>query len=341
MSVKHKRFSTVANLLFQRARGNTMSTPLTIGYSEKYLNWRLGVVNGSHPTDPVRARIATDLLVKSLGGKVQVVEPVVTGVTRDAVESIHDVGYVAGVVDQGRSAEWFGEDLLNGETALVMFEGTRTLVERMLAGETNVAFNPQGAKHHAHYSRSSGFCVFNDMAWATRAFADAGLKAAYIDWDAHAGDGVQHLLIGTDIPTLSIHNGMNFPYDTEMEVSGNPETHTWHDPKRHAYNWALARHAGDEVLVDSVGEALEIVSGYSPDVILLAIGADGHHSDPLGALGFDYPGYEKVAAMVADFAKKHSEPKVLIGGAGGYQAESHTPQVWARVVETHYQRLTV
>jgi acetoin utilization deacetylase AcuC-like enzyme len=44
--------------------------------------------------------------------------------------------------------------------------------------------------------------------------------------------------------------------------------------------------------------------------------------------------------MVADFAKNHAQSRVLIGGAGGYQPESHTPQVWATVVETIFQRLT-
>jgi acetoin utilization deacetylase AcuC-like enzyme len=57
-------------------------------------------------------------------------------------------------------------------------------------------------------------------------------------------------------------------------------------------------------------------------------------------LGFDYPGYEKVSEMVADFAKEYAESRVLIGGAGGYQPETHTPAVWARVVETLYRRLT-
>jgi acetoin utilization protein AcuC len=316
-----------------------MSIPLTIGYSDLYLNWRLGAGDGSQPTNPIRAKIATDLLLERLGDGVAVVEPVVTEATRNAVESLHDVGYVADVVGQGRCGEWPGENRLNGETALVMFEGTRMLVERILAGEAHVAFNPQGAKHHAHHSRSSGFCVFNDMAWAAKAFAEAGMKPVYLDWDAHAGDGVQHLLIDTDIPTFSIHNGDNFPYDPEMAEPGNRETHTVHDSDRHAYNWALANRAGDDVLVNSVSEALAIASDYSPDVILLAIGADGHHTDPLGALGFDFPGYEKVAAMVADFAKKHSISKVLIGGAGGYQAETHTPEVWARVVETVYRKL--
>jgi len=317
-----------------------MPTPLTIAYSEKYLKWLLGAGDGSHPTNPIRAKIATEMLVERLGGQVRAVEPVSTAATREAVESIHDPSYVSEIIDHGRSSEWTGPRMEMGETALLMFEGTKVLVEQILAGDTTVAFNPQGAKHHAHHSRASGFCVFNDMAWAAKAFAAAGWKPVYIDWDAHAGDGVQHLLIDTDIPTMSIHNGMNFPYDSSMAEPGNSESHTWHKPEKHAYNWALAQGADDNALIASVSEALAIASDYSPDVIVLAIGADGHRTDPLGALSFDYPGYEKVSEMVADFAKNHAQSRVLIGGAGGYQPESHTPQVWATVVETIFQRLT-
>jgi acetoin utilization protein AcuC len=316
-----------------------MPTPLTIAYSEGYLKWLLGPGDGSHPTNPIRAQIATEKLVERLGDQVRVVEPVWTAATREAVESIHDPSYVSAVVDDGRSSEWTGLKTELGETALLMFEGTKVLVEQMIAGDTTVAFNPQGAKHHAHFDHAFGFCVFNDMAWAAKTFAAEGLKPVYIDWDAHAGDGVQHLLIDTDIPTMSIHNGRNFPYDPTMAEPGNSETHTWHNKKQHAYNWALAEGSGDNDLVASVSEALAIASDYSPDVVLLAIGADGHHTDPLGALAFDYPGYKEVAGMVAEFAKIHCKSRVLIGGAGGYQPETETPEVWATVVATIFQSL--
>jgi acetoin utilization deacetylase AcuC-like enzyme len=70
--------------------------------------------------------------------------------------------------------EWEGVKPELGLTALKMFAGTARLVEKMIAGEVQVGFNPQGAKHHAHYDYSSGFCVFNDFAWAAKKFAEAG-----------------------------------------------------------------------------------------------------------------------------------------------------------------------
>jgi acetoin utilization deacetylase AcuC-like enzyme len=44
--------------------------------------------------------------------------------------------------------------------------------------------------------------------------------------------------------------------------------------------------------------------------------------------------------MVSDMAIKHSEGRVLIGGAGGYQPEKETPETWALVVETIYNEVS-
>lgn len=37
-----------------------MSKPLTISYSDIYLDWELGAGDDSHPTNPVRAKLAID-----------------------------------------------------------------------------------------------------------------------------------------------------------------------------------------------------------------------------------------------------------------------------------------
>ena len=51
---------------------------LTITYSDDYLNWRLGAGNGSHPTNPIRAKLATETSLdpsKKDGGNVGWVVP--------------------------------------------------------------------------------------------------------------------------------------------------------------------------------------------------------------------------------------------------------------------------
>lgn len=313
---------------------------LTIAYSDDYLNWRLGSGDGSHPTNPIRAKLATQYLVEELGDKVTIIEPTIYADDKKKLESIHDPEFVESVVVEGVSNDWYGVDKLNGETAFKMFAGTARLTELMLAGEIKVGFNPQGAKHHAQYDHSEGFCVFNDMAWAALEFKKAGLKPLYIDWDVNAGDGVQNLLAHTDIPTMSIHGHAIYPthantWSREMDGVGNYE---YSSPENHWYNWCLVRGEGDEGFAWAIDEIAKKVDEYKPDVILLATGADGHEGEYWG-LKYTYAGYEYASKKVAEMANKYAEGRVLIGGAGGYQPLTHTPKVWQTVVSTIYNNV--
>jgi acetoin utilization deacetylase AcuC-like enzyme len=308
---------------------------LTIAYSDDYLNWRLGSGDGSHPTNPIRAKLAVDLLKEELEGVVdfEIIEPVYKRRDRKSIESIHSARYVSEVIDEGISYDWYGVDKLNGTTAAQMFAGTARLVEKMLAGETRIGFNPQGAKHHAQKDYSSGFCVFNDMAWAALEFKKAGLKVAYIDWDAHAGDGVQNLLAHTDIPTFSIHGHGIFPNAQNTSKRGaDSDNYLFSNLEENWYNYNLQSGEGDEAFAWAIDDIDEKLAEYKPDVILLATGADAHEGEYWG-LKFTYEGYAYAAQKVAEWANLYSEGRVLIGGAGGYQPHTHTPRIWANVVE--------
>lgn len=314
-----------------------------MAYSPDYLQWQLGSGDGSHPTNPIRAELATEMLVEELGEAVRVIDPATADMkhVRAAIESIHELDYVSAVIDDGICDEWMRRKPHMGLTAATMFAGTQMLVEGVLNNAFTVGFNPQGAKHHAHYANSSGFCVFNDMAWAALEFQEAGLKPLYLDWDIHAGDGVQHLLEDTSIPTLSIHNHLAFPGDPETvnrELARAGKNHTAHDEERHIYNWGINSGAGDEALLWALDDANSIIEAYKPDVILLAAGADGHGgTSNLGSSNnYSYEGFIQAAQKVAEWANTYSQGRVLIGGAGGYQPLDHTPRIWAHVVETIY-----
>jgi acetoin utilization protein AcuC len=303
-------------------------TKLHIAYGDDYLDWRLGT---NHPTNPERALLATDLLINELGeDNIEIVLPEVDESDVEKLYSIHLPEYVDEVVYGGISNDWVGENKVLGVTALKMFAGTARLVEKMIAGEVKVAFNPQGAKHHAHYDYSHGFCVFNDLAWAGKEFAKAGLKAMYVDWDAHHGDGVEELLYDTPILTASIHDGTGYP------GTGRDG----HDEKSSVYNWALPAYSGDVEFCQAMDEIAKIADEYQPDVILLATGADGHKTDPLASLQFDYDGYNYASNVIARIANKYANGRVLIGGAGGYQPHTHTPAIWTEVVSTIYRSVT-
>lgn len=298
-----------------------MTNTVDVAYDARYLDWVLGP---NHPTNPVRARLAVELLECDLpvrGLAINIVEPVAS--SSAMLCRVHDENYVRRTLE-GRNEEWSGwaearPDL--GRTAALMCGGTEVLARRILAGETRVGFNPQGAKHHAHRDHGSGFCVFNDMAVTTDLFVSAGWRVAYIDIDAHHGDGVEALL--RDVPqalTASIHSIPLFP-----------GTGLASDAAAEAHNWPLRGPARDVEWLGALNEAAELIRGWQPSVLLAAIGADAHRTDPLSPLQVTEEGYAEAGRVIGRLAADLAIP-VLVGGAGGYQPLTWTPRLWASVV---------
>jgi acetoin utilization protein AcuC len=317
-----------------------MSKPLAIAYSDQYLDWQLGAGVSSHPTNPVRAKLATEKLVEKYKDQALVIDPTPESsesTDREALALVHSENHIHGALNNFVDSQWPGSNRQVAEAGFALFRGTVRLVEKLLAGEIQVGFNPQGAKHHAKPDASSGFCVYNDMAYAALKLQKAGLRPLYLDWDIHAGDGVHHILKETSIPTLSIHQGGIFPRDPELSDRSKENTrHTMHNLDALSYNWNLVSGDGDDGLKWAMTEAAEVIDAYKPDVILLAAGADGHAGiNNLGVnSNFSYRGFVHAAKIVASLAIKHSNGRVLIGGAGGYQPLDHTPEIWFQVVST-------
>ena len=79
------------------------------------------------------------------------------------------------------------------------------------AGESRTAFlavRPPG--HHAHTSRASGFCLFNNVAVLAENLTRQGQRVAIVDWDVHHGDGTQDTFYQRqDVLYVSLHE---FPF---------------------------------------------------------------------------------------------------------------------------------
>lgn len=296
-------------------------TRLHIAYDERLLDWQLGT---GHPTNPVRAQHAVELLLAS---DVPVeVAPISAPASIQDLMLVHEQSYVEHVLDDGLSSEWAG---VRPDLALVaglMFQGTVDLVNGVLSGAVRLGFSPQGAKHHAHRDHSSGFCVFNDFAWAATVLADAGHRVLYLDTDAHHGDGVEALTRHRpDILTASIHDRSIFPG-------------TGFTSERTALNFPLAPECGDDELLEAVTSALQHASDLAPTVVLMAIGGDGHERDPLSSLQYTHEGYRALGSLVGRFVGERELP-VLFGGAGGYRPFDDTPRAWVNVLTSAYREI--
>lgn len=286
-------------------------------HTDDYDNWHFG-----GPTNGVRSRLATAQFLELLpaNNKLRTVigAPSVaqTHHLERAVElGVHSFAHVAGVL-RGYSDEWEGCRPDLGTLAVQMFNGTAELADAVLPGELGVHW--QGAKHHAMFDHSSGFCVLNDMAYVALEMAFRGHTVFYLDWDAHHGDGVEELTYTSRrITTVSIHENGIFPGTGLVD-----------HPRDNVYNRALPAYSGNKVLVETVQRAIEIMASDTT-VILLAAGADGHRLDPLSTLQYTVKGYEEAATILGE-AARGLNARVIMGGAGGYRPTGVTPKVWAR-----------
>jgi len=291
--------------------------------SPQYSNW---IFDSNHPTQGRRFINARNLLmeiVSERGGVVEELEP--RPATVGELERIHSSEYVEKVLKHHLSGEWNGprEDL--SRLAALFAGGTLEALQVLLDGKSKLAVHFAGAKHHAQLDHSSGFCVFNDFAIAADiATKDHGLNVLILDIDAHHGDGVEFLLAENyKAVTFSIHQRGIFPGTGNESERGN------------YYNFPLKTGATDRHLLEAVDSFIEIVGAreriwdWTPDLLFITCGADGHEEDPLTSLNYSVEGYVQVARKLRF---RFPDLPILLGGAGGYLPDTRTPEVWAKFV---------
>lgn len=260
------------------------------------------------------------------GHEVTEVEPRLA--TPQELARVHSPEYIDEVLNQHISNEWNGSRPDLAHLAALFAGGTLTALDALLTGKTKTAIHFPGAKHHAQYDHSSGFCVFADFALAADiATKDHGLKVAIFDIDAHHGDGTENLTADNpNVLTYSVHEKGIFP------GTGNES-----NPEKNVYNlalfdgqpgWDIGK--GDDALSRAVSDIDWHISTFKPDLLFIAAGADGHREDPLSSLRYSTEMYEHVGQYIR---KHYPDLPILIGGAGGYLPDSRTPEVWSRVAK--------
>jgi acetoin utilization protein AcuC len=267
---------------------------------------------------------AKNLLAESLSKEnteLTIVEPRLA--TKDELLRVHSSRYISEVLDDHKSAQWSGERSDLSKLATLFAGGTLVGLDALLTGKANTAIHFPGAKHHAQYDYSSGFCIFADFALAADiATKDHGKKVAILDIDAHHGDGTENLTAeNPNVLTFSIHEKGIFP------GTGNEC-----DPSKLVYNYPLGSkdptqnpNKDDRALIDGVREFCRLADQFQPDLLFIACGADGHKEDPLSSLMFTLEGYSDAAKLIRS---RFPLIPILVGGAGGYLPDSRTPEVW-------------
>jgi acetoin utilization protein AcuC len=206
------------------------------------------------------------------------------------------------------------------DLSLLVTGATLQAVDFVADGKGEIAFNIAGGLHHAMKSRASGFCYINDPVIGIMRLLSRGKRVAYIDIDAHHGDGVQRAFYETNrVLTISLHEtgttlfpGTGFEYEIgEGEGEG------------YAVNLPFPHDTNDDVYVWAFEEVVpELIHAFQPDVMMTQLGVDAFYDDPLTNLHLSIRGYEKVLKKIKDLA-----PKWVALGGGGYNI-SNVARAW-------------
>jgi acetoin utilization protein AcuC len=158
---------------------------------------------------------------------------------------------------------------------------------------------------------ASGFCYVNDPVIGVMRLLRRRKKVAYIDIDAHHGDGVQKAFYNTNqVLTISLHEtGYTlFPRSGfEYEIGEG-------EGEGYSVNLPFPPETEDDVYVWAFEEVVpELIHAFQPDVVVTQLGVDTFYDDPLTNLHLSILGYERILKRIKELA-----PKWVALGGGGY-----------------------
>jgi acetoin utilization protein AcuC len=257
--------------------------------------------------------------------------------TEDELLRFHTAEYVemvrersidgTGSLDAGDTPAWRG----CFEAASQVVGATLTAAEALLAGRARRAFVPIGGLHHAVREGAAGFCIFNDCGVLIETLRAAGIgRVAYVDIDAHHGDGVfypfeadpyvvfadlhedgQYLYPGTG---HAGENGTGAAAGTKLNVPLPPAA----DDSDFALRWP---------------QVMQHLEKFQPGFIILQCGVDSLGGDPLAHLRLSGASHARAARELAAFADRLGHGRLLALGGGGYN-RANIAAGWNDVVES-------
>jgi acetoin utilization protein AcuC len=170
--------------------------------------------------------------------------------------------------------------------------------ELVAEGKADRAFNISGGLHHAMPARASGFCYFNDAAIAIKRLVELGARVAYVDIDAHHGDGVEYAFYETDkVLTISIHESGQWLFPGTGAVTDRGMNRY----KGYAVNMPLPPETGDKEFVDAFMEIVPpALASFAPDILVTQLGVDTFYTDPITHLNLTTNGFERMVRFFAE-----------------------------------------
>lgn len=258
--------------------------------------------------------------------------------TRDELALFHAPDFVRFVETRCRDGQGFldGGDTpaLGGlyEAATSVVGTTLDAVRRIMRGELRQAFVPIGGLHHSGRAHAAGFCVFNDCGAAIELLRqEYGIsRIAYVDIDAHHGDGVFYAyeddaeLLFADLHEDGrfLYPGTGFASETGSGAAAGSKL-----------NLPLPPGADDAAFHAAWAQVENYLVARRPEFIILQCGADSVAGDPLTHMQFSPAAHAHAAARLAALAAEFADGRLLALGGGGYN-RANLGAAWSGVVKS-------
>lgn len=217
------------------------------------------------------------------------------------------------------------------EAAADVVGATLRAADAMMQGRARRAFVPIAGLHHAGRQGAAGFCALNDCAiaieWLRR---QHGLeRIAYVDIDAHHGDGVYYgFEHDPGVIFADLHEDGRYLYPG----TGSAEEVGLGTARGTKLNIPLPPGADDAAFAAVWPQVLAHLEAQAPEFILLQCGADSVAGDPLTHMAFTPAVHARVTCDLVQLSERLGHGRVLATGGGGY----HRPNIaaaWNAVVE--------
>ncbi len=184
--------------------------------------------------------------------------------------------------------------------------GSSLLAAEMLK-DGGIVHSPAGGTHHGRRDRASGFCFLNDPALAIIRMKELGMKRiAYLDLDAHHGDGVEAAFKeDPNVLTISIHELNRWPGTGVLEDN---------DPHNRIIDIPVPSGFHDAELIYLMETTVTPeIEAFEPDALVVQMGVDGLADDPQSKLSLSNRSFLVIAEEIRSLA-----PRLLVLGGGGY-----------------------
>ncbi len=206
---------------------------------------------------------------------------------------IHSKHYINQVRKASKKGEYLDPDTYVGPGSYNA--AVKAVNATILASQTNNLALVRPPGHHAHPGRSSGFCVFNNLAISVQKLVNQGKKVLIFDFDGHLGDGTMDIFYETDkVMYCSLHQYPAFPGKGWVDETGKGKG------KGTTINVPLPPGTADDLYFDAIKKTLPHLKKFKPDVTAVSAGFDAHKDDLLLDLNLSYTAYYKIGKFLRD-----------------------------------------